>query len=105
MKDFKCVTDDLYNIKKELDEIQTILDDAYKKAMQVKNDLSSPEIWSGESQLVGDAFMDLVTQYHYMLSKDGAGPVKEASDGLQNYLDKDDVFYEEWSEYQEIKSI
>ncbi|MDO4304190.1 MAG: hypothetical protein Q4D94_09765 [Bacillota bacterium] len=105
MQDFKCVTNDIYNIKKELDEIQVLLDETYKNAIQVQANLSEPAVWAGESQLVGAAFMDLVTQYHKLLAGDGAGPVKEASDGMQNYLDKDEVFYDEWSEYQEIKSM
>lgn len=105
MQDFKCITSDIYMIKRELDEIQEILDETCKNAFQVQANLSAPENWAGESQLVGAAFMDIVTQYHKLLSGDGAGPVKEASDGLQNYLNKDEVFYDEWSEYQEIKSM
>lgn len=105
MQDFKCVTSDIKEIKKVLDEIQTLLDESYKEALSVQADLESPDNWMGEAQLVGAAFMDLVTQYHKLLAGDGAGPVKEASDGMQNYLDKDEVFYDEWSEYQEIKSM
>ncbi len=105
MQDFKCVTGDIKEIKKVLDEIQTLLDETYKNAALVQAALENPDNWSGEAQLVGVAFMDIVTQYHHMLSGDGEGPVKEASDGLQNYLDSDDVFYDEWNEYQEVKSM
>ena len=58
----------------------------------------------GESQLAGTAFLDLVVQYHAKFAQE-EGPVVQASTTLQNYLDKDAVFYDIWTEYQDLEDI
>lgn len=105
MQDFMCITDTINSMKTTLDEIQTILDNTYSSVFMLETVMFDENNWSGESQLVGAAFMSLVTQYHALLAGAGEGPVKQASDGLQNYMNKDAVFYDEWEEYQEVLSM
>lgn len=105
MADFKCVTDTISSIKTTLDEIQTILEDTYAKASNVQVQLTDTKNWAGEAQLVGVAFLDIVVQYHQMFAPGEDGPVAQASQALQNYLDRDAVFYENWDEYQDLEDI
>lgn len=105
MQEFKCVTETISSIIPKLDEVQTILDNTYSNMFMLQTVLFNDENWKGESRLVGEAFMDLVTQYHALLAGGGEGPVKQASDALQKYLEKDAVFYDEWEEYQEVLSM
>lgn len=104
MADFKCVTDTISNLKMTLDEVQTIIEDTYGKAREVQGELTNVNNWSGEAQLVGAAFLDIVLQYHQMFALED-GPVPQASKALQNYLDRDEVFYENWDDYQDLSSI
>lgn len=105
MADFKCVTDTISNLKMTMDEVQTILEDTYGKAREVQRELTNANNWSGEAQLVGAAFLDIVLQYHQMFATEEGGPVAQASKALQNYLDRDEVFYENWDDYQDLSSI
>lgn len=105
MADFKCVTDTISTLKTTLDEIQTLLEETYTKAESVQGNLNDAANWKGESQLVGAAFLDLVVQYHAKLAPTEDGPVVQASKSLQDYLDVDETFYENWEDYQELESI
>lgn len=104
MADFKCVTDTISEIKDVLDKVQEILEDTYNQALDVQGALTNQENWSGEAQLVGAAFLDLVVQYHGKLSPEMA-PINCARRALYQYLLRDESFYEEWSEYQDIMSM
>lgn len=104
MADFKCVTDSISTMKTTLDEIQTTLEDTYATARAVQANLSDMSNWMGASQLVGAAFLDLVVQYHAKFAQE-EGPIVQASTTFQNYLDKDDIFYDIWDEYQELEKI
>ena len=106
MADFRCVTSTISTIKDTLEEVQNILTDTLTQVRNVQGILQAPENWQGEAQLVGAAFMDLVMQYHEKLeSGEGGGPVSEAIDSLQEYLDNDSVFYDEWEDYRELSNI
>lgn len=105
MADFKCVTDTINTLKTTLDEIQTIMEDTYGKARTVQAHLNDTKNWAGEAQLVGAAFLDIVVQYHGMFVPEEDGPLVQASQALQDYLDRDAVFYENWSDYQDLEDI
>lgn len=105
MSEFKCVTGTISTIKEALVEVQGILENTYSQALNVQAALTDSNNWNGSAQLVGAAFLDLVVQYHALLSAEGEGPVAQAIESLQKYLDNDAVFYEEWIEYQDIMNI
>lgn len=105
MADFKGKADTISAIKETLDIIQTTLEDTLTRAKAVEQTLNDETIWAGEAQLVGAAFLDLVTQYHEKLSPAEEGPVSQASKSLQAYLDADDIFYENWQDYVDLMGI
>lgn len=107
MADFRCVTDTISEIKESLNEVHNALAETLQQAKHIQATLADPNVWQGESQLVGSAFLDLVVLYHGLLStEDGySGPILEAMDTLQEYLDHDGAFYEEWKEYQELSDV
>lgn len=105
MQDFKCVTETMKEIMDSLDEIQWLLWSAYTRASVLQNQMADHNNWEGEAQRAALAFMDLIVQYHRALSEPIGGPVCKASAELQRYLDNDSVFYEEWEEYQNIRTI
>lgn len=105
MADFKGTEETISTIKETLDTIQAALDDAYTRALAVQQTLEDNNIWAGQSQLVGVAFLDLVVQYHAKLAPEENGPVSLASEGLQAYLDSAEVFYTEWGAYTKMMDI
>ncbi len=106
MEDFKCVTDTLFPIMRELRAIQNELDSSLAEAKNVLEETRDNELWNGEAALVGRAFLDLVVKYHSQLAGEtGESPVEQAYTGLDEYVQANSLFYDEWSEYQMIKGI
>lgn len=105
MSDFIGTADTISAIKETLDIIQTTLVDTLTRAEAVERALNDETIWAGEAQLVGAAFLDLVVQYHEKLAPAEEGPVSQASKSLQEYLDADDVFYENWQDHVDLEGI
>lgn len=105
MADFKGSADTISTIKETLDTIRTTLEDTLTKAEAVQTTLNDETIWAGEAQLVGAAFLDLVVQYHEKLAPTEDGPVSRASESLQEYLDTDDTFYENWQDHVDLEGI
>ena len=105
MSDFKGSADTISSIKETLDLIQTTLEDTLTQAETVETTLNDEMIWAGEAQLVGAAFLDLVVQYHEKLAPAEDGPVSQASKHLQQYLDTDEVFYENWQDHVNLEEI
>ncbi|MCM1040672.1 MAG: hypothetical protein NC314_04340 [Roseburia sp.] len=105
MADFKGTADTISTIKETLDMIQTTLEDTLTRAETIQSTLNDETIWAGEAQLVGAAFLDLVVQYHEKLAPAEDGPVSQASKSLQEYLDTDDVFYENWQDHVDLEGI
>ncbi len=105
MADFKGNANTISEIKATLDSIQTTLEDTLTRAEAVESTLYDDTIWAGDAQLVGAAFLDLVVQYHEKLALEEGGPVKQASESLQEYLDTDEVFYENWQEHVDLEKI
>ncbi len=105
MSEFKGTADAISAIKKTLDIIQTTLEDTLTRAEEVQRSLNDETVWAGEAQLVGAAFLDLVVQYHGKLAPAEEGPVSQASKSLQEYLDADDIFYENWQDYVDLMGI
>lgn len=105
MEDFRCVTETISEIKTIVDEMQELLYSAYEKALVLQGEMSDVNKWDGEAQKAGVAFMDLTLQYHTALANPDGGPLVQAGEALQKYLDKDSVFYQEWEAYQNIKAV
>ena len=106
MQDFKCVTEAISEMKTLVDEIQELLDSTYTKASEVFTAASNSSSWNGDAQKAGVAFLDLTMQYHAKLAGgEVSGPVMQASEDLQKYLDSDGTFYDEWPEYQDLSLI
>lgn len=105
MQDFKCVTPDISTIIGKIDEMQGKLQDAENLAKEVMNGINDPNNWYGEAQQVGAVFLDLTLQYHCMISDAENGPLVMAKKAFEDYLNRDAVFYDEWSEYQKLLQI
>lgn len=107
MENFRCVTETIHDIREELVEIHLAMLDALAQAETAQRTLDNPNNWQGEAQLVGAAFLSLVVAYHRKLSTpDGdTDPILEATETLQEYLDHDSVFYEQWKEHQALSDI
>lgn len=105
MSDFRGAADTISTIKRSLDIIQITLEDTLKRAEAIERALNDETIWAGEAQLVGAAFLDLVVQYHEKLATGKEGPVSQASESLQKYLEADDVFYESWEDHVDLEGI
>lgn len=106
MADFRCVTETIYNIRKELVDVHLAMLDALTLAKGVQESLDNPDNWQGEAQLVGTAFLRLVIAYHEKLSTDsGDDPILEATETLQEYLDNDEEFYKTWVEHQMLSDV
>lgn len=98
MDNFKCVTDSFSTIKSSLDNIKTNLSDANTKASALYTSIESTTGWQGEAKDAALAFLDLTLQYNDAL----IGPVEQAVEAFQKYLDADGTFYDEWTEYQDM---
>lgn len=106
MDDFRCVTETISDIQDTLIEIHGTLSDLLTQARSVQAILTNPENWQGDAQLVGTAFLDLVVQYHEKLdSGEGGGPVSEAIASLNEYLEHDENFYKQWTDYQRLSEV
>lgn len=105
MVDFKGSADTISSIKATLDSIQSTLEGTLARAKEVEQQLLDENIWAGDAQLVGTAFLDLVVQYHEKLAPEKEGPISLASKALQEYLDNDAAFYENWQEHVELMGI
>ena len=105
MYDFKCITEDISTIKECMDQIQESLDNTLNRGRILLTEIESGSSWAGEAQLVGTAFMKLVVQYHQKLAGNEGGPVCQASEAFQKYLDNDEIFYDEWKEYTDVSTM
>lgn len=103
MQDFFCETQTISEVKGIIGRIQEILANTYTNAQMVRISVEDGEnVWEGLSQQTGIAFLDLTMQYHAKLSEN---PVQQAFQALDNYLKTDEVFYDNWEDYQELSSI
>lgn len=105
MQDFRCEREKIEQVRDDLLEINTVLTETYNKIIELKTAMEDKESWSGQSSLVGLAFLDLVRQYHELLTENGKAPVKQAYDDLVKYLEVDDVLYDEWEDYQNMMGV
>ncbi len=105
MEDFRCIQNKFVTVKDGLTEIHDLMTDTYQKAVKLKLAMDDVNIWDGEAHLVAMAFADLTLQYHGLLAEQGEDPIKQACEAMEKYLDADDVFYDEWEDYQEILKI
>lgn len=106
MQDFKCETDSIYPIMRKLLTIQGDLEENLSKAETVLHAIKCDKAWVGESALVGAAFLDLVVKYHSRLTGiEGDSPIMQAYEGMDEYIQANNSFYDEWAEYQAIKGI
>ncbi len=102
MQDFKCVIEDMESIQKDLDTIQSTLESTLEEAAAIYSEVESGDDWAGEAQLVGTAFMDLVVQFHRKLAEHEGGAVNQASEAFQNYIKNDEIFFTDWTAYQDV---
>lgn len=110
MQDFRCVTDTISTIKTQLDEIQSALESTLTEAGSIKGELEKESVWTGQAQLVGIAFLDIVVQYHNQLTfgnKDsgGTGAVEQASVAFENYMKNNADFYDGWDQFNQVTKI
>lgn len=105
MSEFKGTASAISEIKENLDSIQATLEETLTRAEAVKEKINDDTVWAGEAQLVGAAFLDLVVQYHGQLAPADGGPVSQASESLQEYLNADNDFYNTWQEHVELMGI
>lgn len=105
MQDFKCVTANISTVIEKFNEMQEKLLAAETLAKEVKEGINDPNNWQGESQQVGDVFLNLTLQYHGMISDAENGPLVMASKAFDDYLSRDTVFYNEWDEYQKLLQV
>lgn len=98
MDNFKCVTQSFSEIETSLENIKTALSDANTKASALYISIESTTGWQGEAKDVALAFMDLTLQYNDAL----IGPLEQAVEAFKKYLDADKIFYDEWTEYQDM---
>ena len=54
------------------------------------------------SQQTGMAFLDLTMQYHKSLAGD---PLSQAQAALEKYLSANQIFYDNWEDYQELRKL
>ena len=102
MQDFFCETDAIAEIKDKVIGIKEILDSTYEKAEAVMQSVSDEKIWNGMSQQTGMAFLDLTRQYHKSLAGD---PLSQAQAALEKYLSANQIFYDNWEDYQELRKL
>ncbi len=110
MQDFRCVTDTISAIKIQLDEVQSIIESALIEARSIKSELEKDSVWTGQAQLVGLAFLDIVVQYHNQLTfgneeSGGTGAVEQASVAFENYLKNNADFYDGWDQFNQVTKI
>lgn len=110
MQDFRCVTDTISSIKPQLDVIQSALESTLTEAQSIMGELEKESVWTGQAQLVGLAFLDIVVQYHNQLTfgsgnGDGTGAVEQASVALENYLKNNTDFYDGWEQFNQVAGI
>lgn len=105
MDNFKCDTDQMEQMKITLSEIQDILSEVHNLGEKLQTMVESGDEWEGAANKTGAAFLALVVEFNRQLGSAAGGPVKEAYEGVGEYLDNDSVFYDEWTEYQEVKKI
>ena len=92
MQDFFCETDAIAEIKDKVIGIKEILDSTYEKAEAVMQSVSDEEIWNGMSQQTGMAFL-------------AGDPLSQAQAALEKYLSANQIFYDNWEDYQELRKL
>lgn len=60
---FKCDGEGIVEIEANIVAAQNYMDKAYTDALALQKELQSREKWTGNSELVAEAFLDLLVQY------------------------------------------
>ncbi|WP_455717219.1 hypothetical protein [Anaerosporobacter sp.] len=101
----KCDGEKMQEVLDKMKSLEEILLNTYSLAIAVKEEIESKTNWDGESQLTMCAFMDLLTQYHKDFVIGEEVPIPSAIKHLEKLQSNLDVFYENWEEYEVLKTI
>ena len=99
---FKCSGTKMDSIKKNIEEAKKYMDQAYVDAVDLQKLITAKEDWTGKSELVAEAFLDLVVQYQ----KDFYGeesPTAKAISALKELDANLDSFFTKWEDYVELE--
>ncbi len=108
MNTFRCDTEELQKMGETLDRIHYLLSAAQKEGRKLHHAIKDEQVWEGDAHLAGVAFLDLVLKYHEAIAngEKDMGPVKDANQKIQDYLERDEEFYDVgWMAYKEVEKI
>lgn len=100
---FKCDGISMGAVKKELADARVSMMKAYFAGLKLQEEIKGKQYWTGKTQMVAEAFLDILIQYQTALHGPDA-PQAEAIEAL-NELDKNlEDYYESWKEYQDLEA-
>lgn len=102
---FMCSEEKMKTMQTDLEEIQTIISEVHSLGQELLKQIESREDWEGQANKTGAAFLSLAVEFNRQLGSAEGGPVQEAYEGIKEYFDHEDLFYEEWEEFQEVKAF
>ena len=101
---FKCDGAEMRVIKNMLSTAQNYMDDAYTAATSLQTELQKKEKWTGKSELVAEAFLDLMIQYQTDFYGEG-NPQELAISAVKELNDTVADFYDNISDYKTLKEF
>ncbi|MBQ6464537.1 MAG: hypothetical protein IJJ59_14515 [Pseudobutyrivibrio sp.] len=101
---YKCDGFQMRVTKNMLGAVQDYMDEAYIAATNLQAELQKKEKWTGQSELVAEAFLDLLVQYQKDFYGDG-NPQELAISAVKELNDNVSDFYDNFPDYNTLKEF
>ena len=99
---FKCNGYQMRITKNMLEGVQEYMDEAYTAAISLQEELQKRENWTGQSELVAEAFLDLLIQYQKDFYGEG-NPQELAISAVKELNNNVKSFYDTYPDYIALK--
>lgn len=102
---YHCDEEQMNNLVTQLTDIETLIEEAEKKAKEVEDSIEGESCWKGDTQKAMKAFLGLVLQYHRDFINGEGLPLAEMKTAIKNLQTASDGFYEGWAAYTDLEGI
>jgi hypothetical protein len=105
MVNFKCDTDWIEGAKTKVSDLHNLIEEVHLLGSELLKKIESGDEWQGSANVAGASFLSMTVELNRLLGSASGGPIKEAEEGIGEYIDNDSAFYDEWYDYQEVKKL
>ena len=101
---FQCSGSKMDSIKTNIENAKKYMDQAYLQALALQHLITDKEDWTGKTELVAEAFLDLVVQYQKAFNG-SESPTAKAISALEELDTNLDSFFTKWEDYVNLKEF